>query len=170
MAEFSKSIMYVLQNEGGLADVKEDRGRITKFGITQDTLTRWRGKPASDEDVKGLELDEAKAIYEKWFWSPLSLNEIKDQNVATALMDMAVNFGLARCSKFAQQATGVKVDGQLGPLSREAINKMPQHSFLLKFIDAVQDHYVNLVLSDDSQKVFLRGWINRSQKLFMLLG
>ncbi len=169
MAEFEKSIEYILEIEKGFVNDPDDHGHATNFGITQDTLARWRKRPVSIEDVRTMDVTEAKEIYKAWWWNALDLDKISDQRVATALLDVGVNFGIVRSSKLVQQSVGAKIDGQLGPITQASINCLSRTIFLAKFIDVVQDFYVNIVIQDQTQLKFLRGWINRSQKMLSLL-
>jgi lysozyme family protein len=169
MADFKQALDHVLKDEGLYSNNPSDRGSATKYGITRNTLATYRGHAVSISDVQTLSLDEATEIYLKNYWEPLGLENILDQRVATALFSVAVNCGIVVCGRMAQMAAGVKVDGHFGPISIGAVNQMTHKKFLVPFISAVQDHYVNIVLADTTQLTFLRGWINRTQKLMEFL-
>jgi lysozyme family protein len=53
----------ILRREGGFVNHPADRGGPTHYGITQATLQAWRGRAVSEEDVRALSVEEAKAIY-----------------------------------------------------------------------------------------------------------
>lgn len=168
MSNFDVSIEYVLTNEGSFIDNPNDKGGPTNYGITQRTLSLYRKAICRWDDVKNLSVLEARAIYRELFWIPMRLDLIGDINVATAILDVAVNKGQQSAVYCSQRAAGISVDGVMGPHSRDAINGMTRFQFLSKFIPCVQNEYIDLVLNNPSQIEFLRGWINRSQRLLIL--
>ena len=174
MADFNISVQYTLQNEGSkYTNNPADSGGPTKYGITLQNLGRWNESKAipipTANDVMNLTITEAIQIYHAFFWNPLSLDQIVDQRVATAIFDMGVNMGPGKSAEIAQAVAGVKADGALGPHSVAAINAKPSRQFLADFIAQIQDHYVELVLAKPDKIVFLKGWLSRSQKLITLM-
>ena len=65
----------ILQREGGYRFVPGDRGGATNFGITQETLGRWRklNRPATPEEVRALAKEEAEAIYYAQYLAPFGV-------------------------------------------------------------------------------------------------
>ena len=55
----------VIRREGGYVDHPQDRGGPTNFGITQSTLSRHLGRPASADEVRRLERSLAAQIYRR---------------------------------------------------------------------------------------------------------
>jgi lysozyme family protein len=55
----------IIRREGGYVNHPADRGGPTKYGITAQTLGRWRklDRPATATEVKALTETEARAIY-----------------------------------------------------------------------------------------------------------
>lgn len=175
MAQFAASIQYVLDNEGsGYTDNPSDSGGPTKWGVTLSVLSKWRKALCSSVDVQNLTEAEAQQIYQGLYWTPLGLDDVVDQNVATAILDQGVNrgvFGVGITTQKALQALGanVQLDGTIGPMTRVALNSANPHSFLAEFIPLVQNTYVNRVVTDPTQITFLEGWLSRSQKLIKLI-
>lgn len=173
MAQFEKSISYVLANEGGWSDDPNDVP--TNFGITQNTLCQWRGKPVGPEDVRNLSLAEAQRIYNFWYWNPLSLNSCKSQNVATAIFDIGVNQGLHAAAMSAQiivndhAGVKIKVDGMLGPISMQGINMVAANLFIEEFEKQTVEAYNEIVERNPGKQIYLHGWLNRARKLLSLL-
>lgn len=170
MSQFDPAIEYVItQDEGGFVNNQADPGGATNMGITQKVLSDWRGQNCTEDDVKELTRDEAKRIYEANYWKPLQLDSIKDQGIATALLDVGVNRGVAGCICLAQTAVGEPRLVSQWPRTVSAINTMGKGQFIPRFVCELQNHYVTLALSAPSFLQFLKGWINRSQRILMLM-
>ena len=152
---FDSSIAYVLANEGIDSNDPADRGGRTRFGITDHEAA------AHGLDVVTLTLDQAKAIYRADYWV---FDAIADRRVATKLLDMAINMGVGTAVRLAQIAVGVKVDGVLGPVTVVAINGTSPETMLASLVEAAVRRYIEIVLRDHSQLVFLRGWASRATK------
>lgn len=153
MAEFSQAIGYVLQNEGDVSDDPMDRGGLTRWGITAAVAA------ANHRDISTLTLDEAKDIYHQRYWN---FDQINDQRVATKMFDVCVNCGVVGGTKIIQRAVGVMSDGLLGPQTVAAINALDPEDAIEAISCGVADYYVNIVRADESQFVFLKGWIHRA--------
>ena len=80
----------VIRREGGYVDHPRDRGGPTKFGITQSTLSRHLGRPASADDVRGLTPDVAADIYRRYYYEAPGL-DLLPQSVQPFVFDAAVN-------------------------------------------------------------------------------
>lgn len=174
MAQFQPAFRYVFPNETAeYTDRPSDRGGPTKYGITLATLRAWRkSDKLGPSDVAALTEPEAEQCYEEVFWTPLGLSGLKDQVVATAIFDQAVNRSGAAAVRDAQRAAGLggrAIDGIMGTGTIGAINQMDARSFLAAFIPCVQNEYINIALADPSQLANLHGWLNRSEKLLTLM-
>lgn len=177
MANFDISILKVLKHEGGWVDNPNDPGGETNFGISTgfirkenvtaaelgiDPLTMF--KPGY---LKPMTVDAAKAIYRRCFWDRGGYGNISDQNCATKVFDCAVNCGLDRANKMAQQtanALGAKlvVDGNLGPKSMAAINSLDPTQFLLGMKAQMENHYNAIVVKNPKLGIFLKNWLKRA--------
>ena len=63
---------------------------------------------------------------------------------------------------YPQQVLGVVVDGIVGSRTLTAVNEYPdQKELFQKLWDRRKQHFENIVQRDPSQKVFLKGWMNR---------
>ena len=151
MADFKKAFEKVLKFEGGYVNDKSDSGGETKYGISK--------KAYPGIDIKSLTLEDAKAIYKKFYWDKIKGNEINNQRIAEIIFDTAVNMGVRRAVKIAQSCLGVKVDGIVGNETIEALNNCDEN-----FINAYKLQrikiYVEISKRGDNIK-FLRGWISR---------
>jgi lysozyme family protein len=169
MSNFDDAFAHVIGVEGDYSNHEDDRGGPTKYGITQDTLSSYRGKSVSVNDVKNLQITEAKLIYRSRYWNPISGDSIKSNLVATIIFDQAVNRGVSTAAQSIQAILGVKVDGVIGPKTIEALNNSSPKTTAFKFICEAQEHYARIVQRNNSQAVFLVGWLRRSHKLLELV-
>lgn len=170
MAEFNLAIEYVLENEGGLVDNTNDHGGITNFGITLPMLQSYRKKACIDNDIKALTPQEAKMIYQSFFWDRLHISGL-NQAIATAILDTAVNQGQVTAVKLAQHCLGTNVlpDGLMGPDTLNALDKVNPELFIYSYVGMLQDRYSDFCINATNQIVFLKGWLRRSRRLFTLL-
>jgi lysozyme family protein len=170
LAEFVEAVNYVLTNEGTLVDNRSDHGGVTNFGVTLPMLTSFRQRQCSDADIINLTEVEAKRLYESVFWDKLHVSGLR-QSIATAIFDTAVNNGQAVAVKLAQHCLGPTIvpDGNLGPESLNALDKVNEELFIFSYVAMLQDRYVDLCINATNQIIFLKGWMRRSRRLFTLL-
>ncbi|HEY3930698.1 MAG TPA: glycosyl hydrolase 108 family protein [Candidatus Koribacter sp.] len=160
MADFQLAIPSVLAHEGGYVNDPSDIGGETKFGISK------RSYP--DLDIAQLTSADAKAIYRRDFWTPLHLDEVTDQSVATKLLDTAVLIGKSRAVKFLQrsvQSAGgglVDVDALMGPHTIAAVNQSAPLLLLHSYRQLLATYYEGLVEAIPTDKKFLTGWLRRA--------
>ena len=101
---FGQIVDAVLKREGGLVNDADDKGGLTKFGISQ------RAFP--DEDIAKLTEVKAKQIYLEHYWKP-SKAERLPESIRETYFDMVVNMGQRRGVKILQEACnqkGAKLD------------------------------------------------------------
>jgi lysozyme family protein len=165
MSNFIKAVNKVLEHEGGFVNHPDDKGGATNWGITQKVYEQFLGRPVSINDIKNMPIDNAKSIYKSNYWDAVKGDYIKSYAKAFMLFDQAVNRGPRSAIKQAQRVSGTTPDGAIGPKTLEAINKMPEKSFIDNFITESESFYRGLVASNPSQSVFLKGWLNRVESL-----
>jgi lysozyme family protein len=168
-------IGVILKHEGGYVNHPNDKGGPTNYGITQDTLSRWLGRPASIEDVKNLTKEEAREIYETRYLTGPRIHTLPDPP-QTLVLDMAVNHGPRTAIKMVQRVVNmadvhgeggpIDVDGIVGPQTRRAV-KTTQEKMGNYFQNAIVEERIGffkrIVARNPSQEVFLRGWLNRAE-------
>lgn len=152
-------ITKVIEREGGYVNHVSDRGGPTNFGITQGTLTAWRGHPVSAADVQALSQDEARKIYRANYFR--GLEDVTDPKVLEFLFDYSVNSGTSRAVIALQKVIGVTADGAWGPKSKEALKKFDQASLYFPLVCERLDNFLRIISRDHSQAVFAAGWANR---------
>lgn len=160
MADFERALRTVLQHEGGYVNDPSDCGGETNFGICK------RSYP--DLDLVRLKIDDAQAIYHRDFWTPLLLDQIKSQEIATKIFDTAVLIGKSRAVKFLQQAVQiagggiVDVDGSIGPKTLAAVNDSSPILLLQHYRRQLATYYEGLAVAKPANQKFLKGWLNRA--------
>ncbi len=172
MSHFDKAIKVILKNEGGLVNNPADPGGLTNFGITigfiKDHGIDVNGDgTVSDEDIIAMTVEEATDIYREYIWDMNKFDNINDYWVATKIFDMTVNMGEHQAGILAQRAANslganLKVDGDIGPKSFEAINSFGPKEFLAAVKTQQKQFYNDLVARKPKLGVFLKGWLKRA--------
>ncbi|WP_208978374.1 glycoside hydrolase family 108 protein [Pseudovibrio denitrificans] len=123
---FDLIIADLLHTEGGFAhrSRKADPGGPTHYGITQGTLSAWRERKVSVEEVQALNQSEAVEIYRAQYWDAVRGDRLP-LGLDYALFDFGVNSGPARAVKTLQAILGVGVDGVIGLKTLAAIKQRP---------------------------------------------
>ena len=175
-AKVDELIEVILHHEGGFVNHKNDRGGATNHGVTIGTYSRWLGRPATVDEVRQMSVETAIEIYKKnYFYGP-GIHRLPEL-VMGHVFDMAVNHGPRRAIKLLQRTVNVagfgtiSVDGVSGPGTRrhvqKAVDAMGEY-----FNDAVVEErikfYHRIVERNESQRVFLRGWLRRANSFRMI--
>lgn len=169
--EIDEMIQDVLAKEGGYVDHPADRGGPTKFGITLATLSRYLHRVVSPQEVKDLDITTAKEIYELNYYRMPRIDRLPAP-IQPFVFDCAVNHGPKRAIKFVQDVCNdagfgpLTVDGLVGPKTREEAAlcySRLEDWMLVALVEERQMFYANIVDRDPSQKVFLKGWLNRAR-------
>lgn len=157
-------IERILAREGGYVDHPEDRGGPTKFGVTRDTLERWRGVSLSAQDVAQLSKDEAREILRFRFIVQPGFDHLDDDRLRAVVVDCGVHSGPKQAVLFLQRALDVEDDGLLGPVTLGAVNGLKPEgvpALVVRVLAQRMRFLANLVTKDPSQVAFLSGWTER---------
>jgi lysozyme family protein len=165
MTKFDKAFEEIIAIEGGLTNDKNDRGGLTKYGISQ--------KAFPNVDIKNLTLEGAKKIYLDNYWKTANINLDKlDEKNGIELFDIAVNMGVGTAARKLQEAlnlmnrnqkdfANLTVDGNAGNKTIEAYLKVNK-DILFKVLNGLQFmRYVAIVGRDETQEDFFNGWMKR---------
>ena len=169
MLDFARCLEFVLAKEGGYVDHPADRGRATNRGVTQGTYDEWRRKRGLlPQSVKLLVDAEIQAIYRQGYWDKVRADDLPVP-VNLVVFDDAVNSGTNRAARRLQKACKVPTDGAIGPRTIAAAKQLSDKSgglnLALDIIEQRVEFYHNIVETNPSQSVFLRGWLNRMNDL-----
>ena len=158
---FEYAIAQLMEIEGYYSDDPDDAGGETKYGISK------RAYP--DVDIKNLTYDDAKKIYKRDYWNRLQCDAFEDDVIAWELFDFGVNAGVRKSARILQEALNLigystPVDYLIGPLTIARTNAAC-HRYSKALIAAVKGfqfmHYYGLVLRNEKQRKFIRGWLAR---------
>lgn len=175
----------VLKREGSAyTNNPNDSGGPTKYGITQRTLSSYRGRPCSAMDVANLTEAEARQIYEAEYWTKPGFGDVAKVSLAVAeeLLDTGVNAGPSRAALMFQRALNglnkrgehypdIAEDGDIGPGTVSAFAKLIQRRgkdgevVMLRYLNGLQvAMYDDLVRRRPKDEDFMFGWLlNRVQ-------
>jgi lysozyme family protein len=165
-SRFLRAMARIFQWEGGLVDNPKDPGGITNLGIS----LRWLEGQGIDingdgkvdaKDVKALTPETAEQLYLAHFWRA-AYGQIKSEDVAIYVFDMAVNMGAERAHRIAQEACGAEADGQIGPKTLSALNAVEPSTLLRKMREIRAKFYNDLAARKPALAVFLKGWLKRA--------
>jgi lysozyme family protein len=156
---FEQCVAFTLTEEGGYSDNPADAGGPTNFGITQATLSAWRGYYCTAEEVENLSEIEAEDIYESHYWNTVYGN-VLPIGVDLLVFDFGVNTGPSHSVKMLQNIVGVKADGMIGPISLLAMKGAGTTNLINSLSQAHTAYYQSL--ADFS--TFGNGWLGRVQR------
>lgn len=145
---FDEAFTRLIGHEGGYVNDPRDPGGETKYGISR------RSYPG--EDIAGMTLERAKAIYLRDFWGPAGCDAVPD-GVKFDLFDAAVNSGVRTAAKLLQRAVGETQDGIIGPRTLQAVQSMPAPRLVARFNGARLEFMAGL----STWPAFGRGWARR---------
>ncbi|EIM25470.1 glycoside hydrolase family 108 protein [Microvirga lotononidis] len=120
-SRFENAVDHVLRHEGGFVQHPRDPSGATKFGITRETLSRARGRPASVTDVRRLSRREAVSIYRQLYWDVVQADALP-AGLDLAVFDLAVNSGPGRAVAMLQASLEIEADGIVGPITLRAVH------------------------------------------------
>lgn len=130
MQTASKIIDDLIRREGNeYSDRPADRGGPTKYGITLATLQAyWPGMPSVD-DLKAMTEAQARTLLEhRYIYAP-QFNRIENEVLRELMVDTGVQHGQVTAIRMLQTCMALTVDGILGPISIDVVNKHPVHTF-----------------------------------------
>ena len=173
---FEEALAYVLEMEGGWSDNSSDRGGQTNMGVTQPSYDKYRDwKKLSKRNVKYITKAEAKELYYQFFWKEVKGDKY-ERSLAIVMFDTAVYVGpygstapyRGGAIKFLQQTLGLYGDGSWGGKTETAFTNLPRtkhYNMALKILELRKQHHYEDVRRNPTQKTFLEGWLNRTDKL-----
>jgi lysozyme family protein len=176
MTNFENCLQVILKNEGGYSNNPSDKGGETYKGISRKNWPQWsgwtavdglKGQPDFPESIdSNIGVDSAvKMAYKNHFWNSMRLDEIANPRTALLIFDFAVNSGVIRAVKIAQEIVGVETDGAMGKISIATINSFDPDMFEKEYKAKRIERFYRIVEKNPSQSIFLNGWIKRVNEL-----
>lgn len=159
--QFNPCLAFTLapENEGGYSNDSRDPGKATNRGITEATLSHWRGAACTPADVQALTVDEASAIYRALYWNTLRCWGLLP-GIDLMVFDFGVNAGPQRSALRLQAAVDAKPDGIIGPLTAIAARGAGA-KFVIPALYTAQVAYYR---SCDDFPIFGNGWLARTAR------
>ena len=150
---------YIIPNEGGLSDKPNDRGKLTKFGISKNTYP--------NEDILNLTRERANAIIYRDFYKWNGLNKLP-YPIRGFVVDYGMPSSPLNAIKTVHKVLGLPSNGNIiGPATMEKLKNFSQQDyekFLEQYKQSMLEHYNNIVKNDSTQKGNLKGWLNRANR------
>lgn len=122
---------------------------MTKYGISHKSYPTL--------DIRKLSKEQAYRIYEQDYWDDLGLGSLPGP-VAFVVFDSAVNQGPRAAIVLLQVTLGIRVDGIMGPETREATWRKDPGWLVQRF----SARRLRLYSETQNYRRFGDGWINRS--------
>lgn len=151
MRRIDTCLDWIIRAEGGLSADPNDRGGLTKYGISQTAYP--------DVDIEALTEADARLIYERDYWLHCRCADLPI-GVDQVVLDGAVLMGVSAVSKQLQRALGVKVDGRIGPKTIMAAQKAGDD-----IIPALMAERALYLAKAPTWKQHGRGWMLRTFQL-----
>lgn len=171
MSDFKTAFALTSKWEGGYVNNPLDEGGETYRGISRKNWPNWEGWRIVDQFspllkqgqlIKSYQLEDlVEAFYIKHFWLSIKGDLITNQSIANLLFDWEVTSGV-HAIKVIQKLVGTNPDGIVGLLTIGKINKCDAKPLFNQFKAARILFYEQIVERHPSQKVFLKGWLNRA--------
>jgi lysozyme family protein len=152
----------ILRREGStFTDHPADKGGPTRWGVTQETLGVYLGRPATVDEVRNLTEAEARKVYQHLYIDKPGFGGIANHQLQHLLIDSGVQHGPVRASKWLQAAVNVRIDGDVGPQTLAAVNAYPWRVVYRSVFQARMKFYGRIITDNPSQAVWAAGWMNR---------
>lgn len=179
MADLKEALKFVLPHEGGYGEPPGD-DQPTYAGIIAADLALYHKVPVSSITVQQIKdlahhPDVVLDIYKQQYWDLINGEHIHNQNIASAIMDTAVNRGVSVGAKYAQKTCNLLgshlvIDGHIGPASILAINTYAQASFIRHFEALEMAGYEALIAANPARNTKYRhSWESRASDLLKLV-
>lgn len=174
MSNFDYAVKHTLEMEGVFSNHHADPGGKTKYGVTERIWKAyWResfdGTDTPCPAIETITKAHAIAFYKDVFWDALRLDRVKSKYIAAEVFDSAVNMGAEDAVKFFQRAINfnrrpewghIKVDGSLGPITRNAADRLVNEGHIIPLLKAMNGFQFIHYVGEDNPHMS-RGWTRR---------
>ncbi len=166
---YNSCYAFTEREEGGLSDrpLKEDPGGITNRGITlrfaRSMGTMFDLDKDGDVDRGDILLitpDNARMAFRASFWHDIHGDDIW-AGLDLTLFDFAINSGASRAIRSLQKVANLKVDGFIGPKTKEAMLKVDGRELLLVAINAERKRFMSTLANFHANP----GWYPRVDRV-----
>jgi lysozyme family protein len=160
-----EALVFTLKWEGGYTNHPLDPGGATNYGIIQSRYDQYRkSKGLAVQSVKFISKAEYEEIYDVYYWDPVRAQFLSGP-LGLALFDTAVNLGVGGCISRLQASLKVPITGKWTQAISDVIHSADQTDVAINICKLrIAKRYAR-VKQKPSQKVFLKGWLNRDNDL-----
>jgi lysozyme family protein len=158
----------IIQREGGSKETNDpsDSGGRTQYGISE------KAHPEAWADGK-IDYPEAREIYNNVYILAEHFDRIPNEFLKHQVVDLGVTSGADTATRLLQQVLGVKIDGELGDKTLQAIKDYPDGNLFgvkvpgilllnLAFRDARVMRYATIAKTRPKDLKYLLGWVKRA--------
>lgn len=164
MTRFDACLSVVLNNEGGVVNHPADPGGLTNAGVTQASFNTYRDRIGLPRmPVTAMTPADRRDLYLRCYWLPFRCDELPEP-FDLIFFDTCVL--LATPVELLQAVLGVKVDGQFGPITLNAVLTSPTYAVCEEFLFARMGFHVGVVSKRERSEAFIKGWLARCRSLF----
>ena len=157
-SNFDKSLIKVLEHEGGYVYHPEDPGGETNLGVTKKVYDNWvTENDLVVKDMQDITVNDVMPIYKKNYWLKAKCDQLPI-GIDYIIFDMSVNHGVSRAAKFLQGVVGAEQDVVIGSKTLAMVDKMEQSDIVEALCLEREDFYRNL----KTFNTFGNGWLNRN--------
>lgn len=161
---FTRALARDLVYEGGYVNNPKDPGGATNKGITQATYNSWLERTNRPQAaVSKISDEDVAAIYKTDYWDRIYGDELPS-GIDFCVFDAAVNSGVATAVSWAQAVLktydnnkNLAIDGDLGPATKTAIQKVDEPTFIRDFCS----HRLGTLKRLKTWSTFGKGWAAR---------
>src|SRR6266704_3490079 len=104
---FNDCLNRLLKDEGGYTNDPRDPGGPTNFGITLIDYRKYIRTSGSAEDVRKMNIEDAKKIYRSKYWDALKCDTLPS-GVDYTVFDYGVNSGIGRSKRVLDRFGSIK--------------------------------------------------------------
>ena len=149
--EFKQALPLVLKHEGGLVDNPDDRGGITKYGIS------LRAYPhLGRSGIRNLTKEQAGEYYKTDYWLACNCDDLPTY-IRYIVFDCAVNQGPSFARKALQRCVGASPDGIIGVKTLKAVKALTRDRLVHTYGKERAYRY----MSNKKWDIFGHGWMSR---------
>lgn len=168
---------YILEVEGRYFNHPNDPGGETMYGIIKSEAR----KHGYNGPMRELPMEKALDIYGEDYFKKFQLDKINHFGKVLCIFDFIVNSGLRGITIAQRTVNKVYInrsaveenkedlvgvvplaeDGQMGPKTIDAINKIPFFLFYSTYVTLQEDKYEDLMRANGKLRSFDDGWENR---------
>jgi len=168
MKEFNDYFTVILEHEGGFVNHPSDPGGQTNYGISllfMKNLSLKDGDIDHDgdidgDDIKALTVEDSRGLYKKFFWDPLHLEGLVNEELKLNIFDHGVNAGTKTAVKLLQRILNLQDDGSIGNMTTTAANNYTG-DIIKEYKAAREKYYLDIIAKNPRLIVFKNGWFNR---------